>query len=311
IGKPADVSGTNIIGAATAPDCEVCTYTSGTDFFDTSGHGTGVSSVAGGQIYGRGGPNMIIVPIDASGDGWRWAAAQPWIDLITISWAFLYTFIDESAEGSHEAAASGKISCAASGNFTIPLLFWESEGPSSTVHVGAVDPNTRKVKDYSGFPVDVLGLTDVEAAVYNSTDGVESFGGTSAATPHVCALMARAISDARARLGDFREGPHDGGALAVGGPTGAGALSDGKLTRLELEDAVESTAVPVSTDAYHFVTGGFGLVENTTIDEALKVIFGEKPRPTRTVEDAWQLAVDAGRDAVWGFFPDCRPTPLC
>jgi hypothetical protein len=96
----------------------------------------------------------------------------------------------------------------------------------------------------------------------------------------------------------------------VGAP-GSGSLSDGILTRLELEDAIEATAVPVSSEPHHFVRGGYGLVEAETIAAALEVVFGERPRPTRTDEDTWQMAIDAGRDALWDFFPDCRPTPFC
>jgi hypothetical protein len=306
---PAVVAGTNIVGVLAGQNCDVCPFASEPDFFDTFGHGTGTASVTGGLTYGHAGPNVVLVPISDGGHGWRWAANQPWIDLISISWAQFVSFADESAEASHEAAASGKISCAASGNFTIPLVFWESQGPASTVHTGAVDPTSREIMDYSGSPVDVLGLTDQPAATYNSIEGEESFGGTSAATPHVCALIGRALSQARERLGDFREGPHGGG-LAVGAP-GSGSLSDGILTRLELEDAIEATAVPVSSEPDHFVRGGYGLVEAETIVAALEVVFGERPRPPRTSEDTWQMAIDAGRDALWDFFPDCRPTPFC
>ncbi|MDQ3991338.1 MAG: S8/S53 family peptidase [Actinomycetota bacterium] len=298
-GVPVWMPGTNVFGAV-APGI------SG-DFFDSqSGHGTGVASVAGGQIYGQGTRDVIILAMNGSGRDWRWAANQPWIDLISISWSSLIPVLDQSAEGAHAAAASGKISCAASGNLYGPIIFFEAQGPADIVHVGAVDPATRQRKDYSGWPVDVMALTDRPAASHNSIRGERSFGGTSAATPHLCALLARAISTARQRVGDFREGPHGGGLVV--GPAGQGAFSDGVLNRLEIEDAALATAVPVSTEPHHFVLGGYGLVEGATIDHALRVMFGESPRPARSVEDTWQQVVDTGRDAVWDTVPDC---PVC
>lgn len=300
-GMPVWLPGTNLLGA-------VPPGTTGDFFDDTNGHGTGVASVAGGQIYGTGTKDVIVVAMKGSGAAWRWAANQPWIDLISISWTVYFGASDQSAEASREAAASGKISCVASGNASVPLTTFESQGPSSSMHVGAVDPESRTRKDYSGFPVDVLALTDFQAAAHNSVDGERTFGGTSAAAPHLCAMLARTISTARQRVGDFQEGPHEGGLVV--GPAGAGALSDGVVNRLEIEDAVQATANPISDDPGHFLTHGYGLVEDPTLDQAVRVLFGEAPRPARPDEDAWQSASDRGRDAVWNNVPDCPP-PLC
>lgn len=289
--EPLWVSGTNIIGARTAAE----------DFFDERGHGTGVASVAGGLLYGRGTPNVVLVAVKQGSTAFRWAANQPWIDVISLSFSSLAIVGSESNQAAKQAAASGKIVCAASGNTSTPIIFFHEQGPSSNVHVGAVDPETDEMKDYSGWPNDVLGYTDQTAAAHDSVDGTRTFGGTSAATPHVCALIARTISEARERVGDGTQGPHDGGLVV--GPSDEGAMADGVMDRLEIEDAIQATARPVSDGDYRYVKEGYGLVSDATVHDALAVLFGVAPRPDRSEEDEWSETVDTGRDTVWDHIP--------
>ena len=119
----------------------------------------------------------------------------------------------------------------------------------------------------------------------------------------MCALLAKGVAGARSTVGDVREGPHGGGLVA--GPPRSGALADGVITRVEVEEAVQATAVPRTTQPGAFVREGYGLVDALTLDQAMRVLFGEAPRPERPQEDAWQGAMDAARDAVWDHVPDC------
>lgn len=94
---------------------------------------------------------------------------------------------------------------------------------------------------------------------------------------------------------------------------GRGYLEDGLLDRLELEDAIQSTAVPAETtppdpqDPYaipalpaaHFARGGHGIVDDRSMRRALQVVVGRIPRPDRPLEDAWISFTDALRDALW------------
>ncbi|MGH2710262.1 MAG: S8/S53 family peptidase [Actinomycetota bacterium] len=283
------------------------------DFYVTGegGHSTVVASIAGGLKYGQGTPNVILVVANNASDAWLWAARQPWIDLISVSWAEIVPVIDESVEASREAVAAGKVNCVAAGNTAHSMIYFEAQGPAANLHVGAADSGSLRRPAYSGWPVDVLGLSPLPSADYYSVEGENNLSGTSIAAPYVCAQLARAISDARARVGDFVEGPHGGGLVV--GPSGSGFFTDGVLDRDELEDAVESTAVPIDEELFAGSPGpftqGYGLVSPETIAEALEVIFGERPRPERPEEDQWQALTDSGRDAVWDRVPDCPFDP--
>ena len=97
------------------------------------------------------------------------------------------------------------------------------------------------------------------------------------------------------------------------GPPGRGYVDDGVLDRLELEDAIQSTAAPAETSppdpqdpyaipalpAAHFVRGGYGIVDDRSIKRSVKVILGRTARPDRPLEDAWIAFTDALRDALW------------
>lgn len=268
------------------------------DFSDVGGHGTAVASITGGRLYGRGGPNVLIVSVEGTGDGWRWAAEQPWIDLISVSWSSANVFVSPSGEASYAAAAAGKLSCVATGNLVAPLWVFKEQGPSWNVNVGAVDTSDR-IHAYSGSPADVVAVPDLEVATPDSMTATRTFGGTSGAAPHVCASIGRLISEARGRVGDAQEGPHGGG-LVVGTP-GSGPFSDGVLNRAEIERAVQATARSLPG---MLARSGYGVVEPATVTAAQGVLFGEHPWPDRPVEDAWIEATDAARDALYGPGPD-------
>jgi hypothetical protein len=299
------IPGTNIVGAIGVGCCE-------DPIFDEAGHGTMVASVAGGMIHGPRREDILIVAVEGSDDGIAWAAKQPWIDVITNSWSNVLPVVDRTAEASYDAVAAGKIVCFASGNLSAPLWFWEGQGPSWHVNVGAASIKTRGEHYYTGYPNDVLGLAGMDAASSDSMDETQQFAGTSAAAPWVCSRIAQTLADVRHRLTDTREGPHGRG-LAVG-DTAKGYLRDGVLDRGELEDAVQVTATPAvsappdpddpnsipAAPVVGFVRGGYGIVDDKTISDAFKVIFGLMPRPERAAEDMWIAITDALRNAVWG-----------
>lgn len=297
------IPGTNIVGAIDIEDDPF-------RFMDTRGHGTAVASLAGGKVSGPPTDDVLIVAVNGLDEGLEWAAAQPWIDVITNSWSNLTPVTDRTAEASRAAVENGKVVCFASGNLAAPLWFIEGQGPSWHVNVGAASPKSRGEHYYTGYPNDVLGFSGTPAASHESTSGTQEFGGTSAATPSVCGLMATTLARARAAVGDGRQGPQRG-ALAAG--RGDGAFEDGRLTRLELEDAVQSTAEAASSDVdpseplvvpaagpAAFLRGGYGIVDAGTIRHALRVLLGDDERPARAMEDAWIGLTDRARDLVWG-----------
>ena len=288
------VDGTNIVGGVSV-DPSV-------DFFDTGGHGTGVASQAAGRVLGPNHPDVLLVAVKSGDAGVEWASRQPWIDAISMSWSRLVP-LGFTAASTWSAADAGKVVCAATGNLTVPLWFFQEQGPSWHVNVGAVHAADRTEPTYTGFPADVLGVTAVPAASHTSMTESRQFSGTSGATPAVCGLIAQTVADARRRLGDTREGSRGDGVLAVG-PALAGPAGDGALTRAEVEDAVMATAVPTtSAPPADFVRGGYGIVDRDSVADALAVLVGERARPDRPVEDLWLDATDAARDAVWGAPP--------
>ena len=325
------IPGTNIVGAIGPFGAN----DSGKNFLDTDSHGTAVASLAGGRVHGPETNDIVIVvvdgdhPYDASGqrrnfkDGFEWAARQPWIDVITNSWMLADPAANENvAQASRTAVESGKLVCFASGNYAAPLWVSATQGPSWYLNVGAASETTRGEHADTGWPNDVLGLSGVAAANHDSIDGDEGFQvGTSMAAPNVCGQAARVISEVRGALGDYREGARAG--LASGRKAKGDYLEDGCLDRVELEDALQATAVPAETSAPDpndvkaipaapvagFLRGGYGIVDHDSADAAIDVLFGRSPRPERALEEAWLTQTDSMRNMIWGAPPDpvgCR-----
>lgn len=317
------VPGTNIIGAigpfgGTEPN-----------FLDQNAHGTITASLAGGRVHGPGTNDIVIVVIKAGPEtdntwveGLEWAAAQPWIDVISNSWSVIPLAEEgnqRNAQASRAAVASGKLVCFSSGNEGVPLWMAGTQGPSWNLNVGASSEKSRGEHVYTNWPNDVLGASGVQAARYQSMDQEGGpYIGTSMSAPVVCGQAARVISEVRRSLGDHEEGPQMG--LARGRKQKGPYLEDGCLDRVELEDAIQASAVPAQTappdpaDPFGipaapvagFVRGGYGIVDGETASVAIDVLLGRAPRPERMIEDEWIARTDSIRDEKWG--PAPKPT---
>lgn len=292
---------------------------------DDLGHGTGTASVAAGYRHGTC-EQCLLVIIEGTNLGVEWAAAQPWIDMISNSYGPTASLpIGESDFASREAYNAGKSVLYSSGNgFTgtglvpdrNPTYTRPTSGPSWVVSVGAASPRNDQEHSWYGVPADVISYGSAyPAAAFDSVTGEQVFTGTSCATPITAGVEGSLLLYARRTLGDATEGTAGGilAALDTGTAPASGPLADGVLTRNELEAVLLKTAIPtafnpaapidLTTVPGHpasFLTEGYGLVNRTSLARGLDVLDGTAALPSRPNEDAWVALNDGVRDLIWG-----------
>lgn len=274
------VPGTNIVGIMSF----------GGSGLDEGGHGTGTASLATGNTHGMA-PDADVVLV--SGDlfaGIAWAAAQPWIDVLSISFGgFLgtctlgetcYPSVAEACTGNPmlpvhwvhdlrlahdrgaEIFAAGSYGCGfslAGGLYSSP---WPGQtitsffsGPSWTMTVGTYLDETEQAESQSAYPVEVLSkASGYTAASAMSTDGENEFGHASGAVPLAAGIYASIVQHARSLLADPST-THAPGVVAEAAPgtvlPARGPLADGVLTQAEAEQVFLHAARPVdSVTAY-------------------------------------------------------------
>ncbi|MDP9067075.1 MAG: S8/S53 family peptidase [Actinomycetota bacterium] len=244
-------------------------------------HGLGVTSVSVGNIHGTC-PECLLVFInnddntdeDDTADAFRWAMAQPWIDVVSNSYGdgVAKVYNGPGVTESLEASERGQSVVFSAGNgienlFTVPNSTYASseKGPDWIITVGAVspgkdnpygppNPGAGEHSSYvgAGKPVDVAGLGRRYPSAYDSQTvggtGASGFDGTSNAAPTIAGTYARALYMARLEL----KGPsriQEGGVVAVGRPYKCGSarpkceLKDGKLTAIELRNRLFKGAI--------------------------------------------------------------------
>lgn len=306
-------------------------------------HGTGVASVAAGRTLGTC-PLCDIVVVAAQDPevGLAWAAAQPWIDIISNSWGapgnaptrasvnHPERAAELSPEPSRRAAEAGQAVVFASGNGVTTIgpdtggtqhgLTWKSPyaGPGWVFTVGAAKAVTGQPTDWHNIPVDVIAQgEDRPAASDSSITQKRTFEGTSCSAPVAAGVLAEALRRARQALRIPRSGVSDGALLR--GPKRPGPLADGVLTYLELFTAAQSVAKwqpfdPTQpgpdpfftpTTAGSFAYQGHGLLDRQSIGPLADVLAGRRSQPARPEMHNWTQYDDAARRAAWG--PEPRP----
>lgn len=226
---------------------------------DPSGHGTGVAwavlsgdptaivlSVQTDARYcaNSGRVDCVIEPVIA--ENLRWAASQPWIDVVSTSLGLPGSVpIPKSAfreseaivEASRAIHASGKLQFAATANDPTVNVGDTFSGPPWVVAVAGSDDRQRGRDAFTAILSDVVSNTTHVVPLQNHTTAWDATGGTSFATPYVAGTVAGALAQVRAALGV--------GAWA--GPDGLahGASPDGRevhVTSRILRDAINATA---------------------------------------------------------------------
>jgi hypothetical protein len=337
--------GTNIIGTWAHP-------TDNKPIFDLTGSSHSHGASASSQIAGKGysmSPDAYVVIMDrtndggggtsvykSNADGLRWAADQPWIDIIHTNiqnpvplargatGVVPATFTEGYPEAVAYALSKGKIVVSAGGNFWVePTETSPHAGVPGVLVAGANDncgytdfsnPNPHIVMDgYQTVAAEARGFK-------NST-----FGGTSSASPRITGYMADLLLKIRREF-NYTQGIKDGALVVLEpGPNltlpKMGPLADGRLLAAELHEVARKTAnpnphpskfdggqsvcipQPVDLPVAFYPKMGYGEVSEHTIEAAFEVAIGKRPMPSRPVEDAYYAASEELRKASWSTLP--------
>lgn len=316
------IPGTKIVGAIGMPEEVASNEPEGRLILDEAGHGTKAASVAAGYAHGTC-PRCLLVAIEGHDEAIEWAARQPWIDVITLSWGALGSLPLGSSDVHTSAAhAAGKSVLASAGNGLSgtalvpdrnPSVTRPTSGPSWVLAVGSASEVNQRDESWHGVPVDVVAYTDLQAASGASVGSSEVFTGTSCSTPVAAGLLAALLLEAREILADFDEGTSVGNVasapqapLPASGPLVDGVLSLDELERTFTRTARATRAEPSPIDPNtqpptpaSFVSEGYGLVTWESVLEGARVLRGESPMPERSAEETYERAVDFARDALW------------
>lgn len=335
------VPGTNIVGTMTFENDPTPLVDRTTPSIDHEHGNFMASAAAGGGLTADGhpwsfAPEALLVMIDIdngpqvegvlnpveftsviwrrAAEGIRWAAEQPWIDVITLARGMPPAnnpiVFQDFLHAIEEAVAAGKLVINAAGNFAADPSFAQPvQGVPGTLNVGAND-NCGPVVGSSGFPHVVADGTAVIMADADSY-GEDRSSGTSFSSPRVAGYAAEALRRVRAAVGHRTRQ----GALVNAAPElvpTAGPLSDGVLAADELHDAIRVTANPFSHESAldgdqtgtaldfrcypgntaiegteaGYAKMGYGEVSEHTIDALVDLLMGRLDRPDRQ-EDRW------------------------
>jgi len=333
--------GTNLIGTWAHQEDAIPIFDTRAQSGATHSHGASASSQIAGTDLGLA-PEAFLVIMDrtlnnpsggatnadvyrTNGDAVRWAADQPWIDIIHTNIQNIVPLAGNQVPvepGYHEAVeyalSKGKLVISAGGNwFVEPTETSPHAGPPGVLTAGAND--NCGYTDYSNpDPHVVMDGYGTVAAHPNGFD-TTTFSGTSSASPRITGYAAQLLLEIRRHFG-ITTGMEDGALVAL--PEGAevptaGPLSDRRLTAAELHEVIRKTAdpnphasvwdggqsicipQPVDLPFSFYPKMGYGEVSEHTSQDALDVALGESAMPARPVEDAYYTGSETARHAFW------------
>ncbi|MDP9441806.1 MAG: S8 family serine peptidase [Actinomycetota bacterium] len=327
-GKLYWIPGTKIVGAVDAGGSTGANTGQDTHpILDDNGHGSGSASVSAGNRYGYC-PTCLLVVVEALDEAV--VAGLPWVDISSNSFGYVGGLPIGLALGpskvTRDAAERGQTTLFAAGNgvanaFDVPISTYGSDqtGNDWNITVGAIRRDNRRAIVGDGIPVHISAWGDgnLPSACRTGTVGQCAFGGTSAATPYTAGVFGTVLTAVRQVVGDGAAGQKAGQVVAQGvALAGSNSLSDGKLTRAELREAVLKTAQPLNQDnemspfpypltAPYLGEGnvlfeGYGAATPESAKRAIDVLLGKAGMPVRPFEDDF-FAIDRGvRDTLYG-----------
>jgi hypothetical protein len=215
---------------------------------DEVGHGT---QVAGTVNQAHSGATILAVESTRNG-ALDWAARQPYVDVISLSYGAPASGpLAPLQDGIEAARENGKVLVVSAGNNPNPQVLTRPNGPPKAISVGGAHPedgadaftSSKGVDVVSDFTVGNLPEAETRQARGSAT-------GTSFSAPNVAGTLARVLEDLRERAGDTDEAK-EGGLVDVPPAMEAGPyLDDGVLGARELRDAMNRTARYQATTDY-------------------------------------------------------------
>ncbi|HWG92515.1 MAG TPA: S8/S53 family peptidase, partial [Candidatus Thermoplasmatota archaeon] len=262
---------------------------------DDVGHGTGT---AGAVALTAPNVDIVMVQVGAASlaNGIRWAAEQPWIDVLSISWGTLANAPADALGGdlvdaTRAAAAAGKLVIVSAGNE--PTLAWTdgNNGPAWVVAVGGADPETRGETSSASKGAEVVSDYSPALPTVNSVDAMEEMYGTSFATPIVAGVAAEALTLVR----------------AVGLSATADQLRTALHQAAEYWDTTDysvpgyiGTSQPIPVAPTPWVQMGWGYLNVEHIGPVAGALAGNAPPAKDAAAVAYMDAQMAARRAFWG-----------
>ena len=333
--------GTNLIGTWAAQGDAIPIFDTRARTGATHSHGSSASSQIAGTGLGLA-EDAFLVIVDrtlnnsaggstnadvyrTNGEALRWAADQPWIDIIHTNIQNVVPLAGNQVPyepGYHEAVeyalSKGKLVVSAGGNwYAEPTETSPHAGPPGVLAVGAND-NCGYTEYSNPDPHVVMDGWGTVAAQPNGF-GTTTFSGTSSASPRTTGYAAQLLLEIRRRFA-YTEGMKNGALIELPAGTqlpATGPLADGRLLAAELHEVIRKTAnpnphasiwdgtqvtcIPQPTDLpfSFYPKMGYGEVSEHTMPTALSVVLGTAPMPSRPVEDALYEASEAARHAFW------------
>jgi hypothetical protein len=336
-GKLYWIPGTKIVGAIQPGTFSCSNCTAGAHvILDDDGHGSGSTSVSTGNRYGYC-PTCLLVISKGLSSAHTATSSFSWVDIQSNSWGtvanapldlgFQLVGLDPG-KNARLAVERGQTVLFAAGNgtgnafeSTSPTYGTSTTGPDWNVVVGAIRRDNERAIVGDGTPAHLSSWGDgnLPSACRTGTVSQCAFGGTSAATPYTSGIFGTVLTEIRRRIGDGGAGQRPGQVVAEGFPVaGSPYLSDGKLTRAELREAILKTAFPLNQDNtqqipifpypwtapyngdINVLFEGYGAATPNSAKRAIDVLLGKAQLPARDAEDRFFQLDRQIRDSLWG-----------
>jgi subtilisin family serine protease len=299
----------------------------GTPIWDDNSHGTFTSSAV---LNANPDASLIIVECGTQdlSEALEWTVNQPFIDIISLSWAFLTganypdpIFWKEVHDLTKKAVDDGKIVVAAAGNRDVPPWGNDCSGPPWVISVGGIDSNTRGEIILAAKGVDFVANYTQYLAIRDSVYGYEWMSGTSLSAPYVAGIASKILLQLRESI-NYCSGIKDGALIKT---------ENVSIINSQIRDAMNKTAIYVNTTDYNplnfkntsdpyfaldvsipinpvapWLQMGWGYPAPETVDEAVSIIFGKKqyePSLEKQLAEPYMSAIYELRCQFWDNWP--------